>query len=247
MVLLHGLFGSNDNLGGLARALAETHTVHALDLRNHGRSPHAETMHLPTLAADVRETMAAHHLDAAAFLGHSLGGKVAMELALTEPERVDRLVVIDMAPIAYGRGHDTKLEAMRGLDLTALASRRDADAALASGVPSSAIRQFLLKNLVRGEDGFTWRIPLDTISEQYAHFAAAPSVGVYEGPTLFLRGAGSSYLTDDTVPTIRERFPQARIETIEDAGHWVHIEAPNASAKVIVTFLDRSRTTDEHG
>lgn len=238
LVLLHGLFGSNENLGGIARALADRFTVHGLDLRNHGRSPHGRRMDYPTLAADVRETLDAHGLERPAVLGHSLGGKTAMELALSTPERVNRLVVVDIAPIAYEHRHDRELDALLGLDLAAIRSRGDADAALAEQIPNPAIRQFLLKNLARGDTGFEWRIPLETIASEYADIAAAPtSAGPYEGPALFVRGGDSDYLPDSAEPTIRERFPNARIETIPDAAHWIHVDAPEAFLELVGGFL----------
>ena len=237
VVLLHGLFGSHENLGVLARELATDHSVYGMDLRNHGRSPHADAMTLSAMATDVIKTMDAHELDSATLLGHSLGGKVAMEIALTMPARVDRLIVLDIAPVAYARGHDTELDAMLGLDLAGLASRADADRALAAELPNPAVRQFLLKNLVRDGDGFAWRIPLQTIAEQYAHVAAAPSNGRYTGPTLFLRGDRSDYIQQDDYSSIQERFPNASIETIDDAGHWLHIEARDATSAKIGAFL----------
>ena len=238
IVLLHGLFGSNENLGGVARALADRYAVYAMDLRNHGRSPHGRRMDYPALARDVRETMDAHALDRPVLLGHSLGGKTAMELALSAPDRVERLIVVDIAPIAYDRRHDEELEALHGLDLAALGSRGDADRALEPSIPVPAIRQFLLKNLVRGDDGFEWRIPLETIHAGYADIAAAPSAGgPYQGPALFVRGGGSDYVPADAEPAIRERFPNARIETVPAAAHWVHVEAPEVFLEIVESFL----------
>ena len=226
VVLLHGLFGSHENLGVLARDLATDHSVYGMDLRNHGRSPHADAMTLAAMAADVIKTMDAHELGSATLLGHSLGGKVAMEIALTMPERVDGLIVLDIAPVAYTRGHDTELDAMLGLDLEGLASRADADRTLAAEVPNPAVRQFLLKNLVRAGDGFAWRIPLQTIADEYASIATAPSGGRFDGPALFIRGGASNYVTTDHETAIHKHFPQARIETIEGAAHWLHVEQP---------------------
>jgi len=238
LILLHGLFGSNENLGGVARALSDRFSVYGLDLRNHGRSPHGRRMDYTTLANDVRETMDAHALDSAIVLGHSLGGKTAMELALSAPERVARLVAVDIAPIDYDRRHDQELDALHGLDLATIRSRRDADEALTEQIPTTAIRQFLLKNLVRGEDGFEWRVPLDTIYAEYEHIAAAPaSEGPYKGPALFVRGGRSDYLPADAKPAIHQRFPNARIETIPDAAHWVHVDAPEAFLKLVRRFL----------
>ena len=239
LVLLHGLFGSNENLGGVARALADRYTVYGMDLRNHGRSPHADSMDYAEMAADVRDTLDAYGLDAATVLGHSLGGKTAMELALSAPERVSALIVVDIAPIVYDRRHDQELEALHELDLSAVRSRGDADAALADPIPNPAIRQFLLKNLSRTDNGFTWRIPLETIHAEYAEIAATPpSQGPYNGPVLFIRGGNSDYLPEEAEPAIRERFPDARIETIPDAAHWVHVDAPEAFREVLNGFLN---------
>lgn len=238
LVLLHGLFGSNENLGAVARALSGRFTIYGFDLRNHGRSPHGRRMDYATLAADVRETMDAHALDHAAVLGHSLGGKTAMELALSSPERVDRLVIVDIAPVAYDRRHDRELEAMCALDVEGLGSRGEADGALKPHVPNPAIRQFLLKNLVRGREGFEWRIPLDTIRAAYPEIAAAPAAaGPYEGPALFVRGGNSDYVPDDAEPLIRERFPNAQIETVPGAAHWVHIDATGPFLERLHIFL----------
>lgn len=240
LVLLHGLFGSNENLRGIARALSNRFTIYGMDLRNHGRSPHAESMDYAELAADVRDTLDAHGLNAPTILGHSLGGKTAMELALSAPRRVSGLVAVDIAPIAYDRRHDEELEALHELDLSAVRSRGDADAALADQIPNPAIRQLLLKNLSRTDNGFTWRIPLGTIYAEYAKIAAAPSsAGPYDGPTLFIRGGNSDYLPEAAEPTIRERFPEARIATIPDAAHWIHVDAPEAFLDVLKGFLDR--------
>lgn len=238
VLLLHGLFGSNENLGAVGRGLAGAFTVYGLDLRNHGRSPHGNAMDYPTLAADVRDTMDTHGLPSAHVLGHSLGGKVAMELALSDPARVRRLVAVDIAPLDYPPRHDAELEAMRGLDPATIGSRREADDRLADAVPGPAVRQFLLKNLVRAGGGFAWRIPLETIVEQYPRIAAAPpSPGRYDGPTLFIRGGDSDYLPADAERVIRQRFPAARIETIPGAGHWVHVDAPEAFVTLVRGFL----------
>lgn len=238
LVLLHGLFGSNENLGSIARALADDFTVHAMDLRNHGRSPHAPEMSYSVLAHDVLETFNAAGIERASILGHSLGGKTAMELALSHPHYVERLIVADIAPITYERRHDQELEALSALDLERIHSRKEADEALAEAIPNPAIRQFLLKNLVRTGNGLAWRIPLDTIHNEYESIAAAPaSPGPYEGLALFIRGGNSDYITKDREPAIRQRFPNSRIETIPDAAHWVHVDAPEASLELIRRFL----------
>jgi len=239
LVLLHGLFGSNENLGNVARELAGAFTVYGLDLRNHGRSPHGDRMDYATLAGDVADTLDANGLDSVSILGHSLGGKTAMELALSAPDRVERLIVADIAPVAYDRRHDEELEALHALDLAGIRSRGEADQALADDIPNPAIRQFLLKNLARGDNGYRWRIPLDTIYSEYADIAAAPpSPGPFEGTTLFIRGGNSDYVSDDDEPVIRKRFPNARIETIPGANHWVHVDALDAFVRLVREFLE---------
>jgi esterase len=240
VLLLHGLFGSNENLGAVARALAGAHRVIGVDLRNHGRSPHGDAMDYASLAGDVAETMDALDLASAAFVGHSLGGKTAMELALSQPQRVERLAVLDIAPVAYDRRHDEALDALVGLELEHLGSRREADAALADAVPRSAIRQFLLKNLCRGANGFEWRMPLETIAAEYGHIAdAPPSHGPWAGPALFLRGDDSDYIDAAGESAIRQRFPSARIETIAGAAHWLHVDSPEVVGERLSTFLAR--------
>lgn len=243
LVLLHGLFGSNENLGSVARALADRYTIYGLDLRNHGRSPHAESMDYPGMAADVSETLDRHGLDEAIILGHSLGGKTAMELALSTPDRVTSLIVVDIAPIVYDRRHDQELEALHNLDLTGIRSRGEADAALAKCIPNAAVRQFLLKNLTRTGEGFAWRIPLDTIYHEYDKIAAAPSsTGLYTGPTLFIRGGSSDYLPRDAESIVNERFPNAGIVTLANLGHWPHAESPDKFVHTITRFLDALST-----
>lgn len=246
LILLHGLFGSNENLGNVARELVGSFTVYGLDLRNHGRSPHGDRMDYATMAGDVLDTLDANGLDSVAVLGHSLGGKTAMELALSASDRVQRLIVADIAPVAYDRRHDRELEALHSLDLATIGSRRDADEALADSIPNPAVRQFLLKNLARGETGFRWRIPLETIYREYADIAAAPaSTGPYDGPALFIRGGNSNYVSDDDEPVIRERFTNARIETIPGANHWVHVDAPDAFLDLVREFLGNDGTANE--
>lgn len=240
LVLLHGLFGSNENLGGVTRALSDRYTVYGLDLRNHGRSPHAESMDYSSIAADVRETLDRHGVNEATFLGHSLGGKTAMELALSTPDRVTSLIVVDIAPIVYARHHDEELEALRNLDLSGIRSRGEADAALAECIPNAAVRQFLLKNLSRTGEGFAWRIPLGTLYRKYDQIAAAPSAkGPYNGPTLFIRGGNSDYLPADAESSINECFPSAFIVTLANLGHWPHAESPDEFVHTITRFLNR--------
>lgn len=237
VILLHGLFGAGENLGVITRGLSGAFRTHSLDLRNHGRSPHAAEMDYPSMAEDVLDTMDALEIDEAAVIGHSMGGKVAMELAMAVPDRISHLTVLDIAPVDYDHHHHEELEAMRSLDADSLATRRDADSALAKRIPSDHVRQFLLKNLVRKDQRFAWRIPLDTIAEEYPALARAPSPGQYSRPVLFIAGANSGYVRSEHEQPIRERFPDARIEYVPEAAHWVHNDAPDAVLVPLRRFL----------
>ena len=239
LIILHGLLGANGNWHTLSRtALSDVARVYAVDQRNHGRSPHTSEMSYAHMAADVRGFIDRHDLGTAHLLGHSMGGKTAMQTALTYPELVDRLLVVDMAPRAYPPHHEELLEALADIDPSAYERREDIDAALAEDVPSRPVRQFLLKNLDYDGDRYRWAMNLDALRAQYdALNAALPAEGSFEGPTLFVRGGHSDYVSDADLPGIRDRFPNARLVTIDDAGHWVHADAADAVADVVVDFL----------
>lgn len=232
VVLLHGLFGSARNLAGVARALAAQHRVVSLDLRNHGDSGHDPAMHYAVLAADVAETMDALALPAAAIVGHSMGGKVAMRLALSAPQRVAQLVVADIAPVAYPSHFGAFARAM--LALPPHASRPQADALLAPDVPDPAVRSFLLHNFRSGEG---WRIGLPQIAAALPAIEAWDGAGRYGGPALFVTGARSDYVRPEHRPAILGLFPAARFVAIHDAGHWLHTEQPAAFNATVGAFL----------
>ncbi len=241
LLILHGLLGSSGNWHTLAgKAFAPHFRVFTLDLRGHGRSPHAHPIDYPTMAADVLTFMDRHRLEKAHVLGHSMGGKVAMELALGAPERVDRLVVVDIAPRAYEPRHRTILDALQAIDPTRYDSRRAIDEALTTYVPEAPIRQFLLKNLLYdpATRRYTWQMDLEGLIRYYDRINAAIANGRrFTGPVLFVKGARSDYITDADLPAIRRLFPAARLVTIPDAGHWVHADAPEAFAREVLAFL----------
>lgn len=246
LIILHGLFGSMDNLGGIARRLQDEWQVHALDQRNHGNSPHADTMDYPAMAEDVIAYMDAQGLEKAAILGHSMGGKTAMQVALSAPERVDRVIVADIAPVAYKPRHDAILEGLTSLDLTAVKTRQDADSQLAEYVEMPQVRQFLLKNLVRVPEGeqeaggglYRWRLNLTVIEACYPNLALAPEGdGPFNGPVLFLKGEDSAYIQDKHWDEIRRLFPAAELQIIEGAGHWLHAEKTDAFEAMCRRFL----------
>lgn len=239
LIILHGLFGSLENWRTLSKGFAQAFQVFALDQRNHGRSPHSEVFNYHALVEDVRDFMQRYQLPSAHVLGHSMGGKVAMQFALTYPDQVDKLIIVDIAPKMYPPGHDDVFAGLFAFNPAKIRSRQEADAALAPHLPDLALRQFLLKNLERDEAGsFRWRINLDGIYRNYHEMLKTfTAAGTFPKPTLFIRGANSGYIRDHDLVTIREFFPAAQLTTIPDTGHWVHAEAPQEFARVVMDFL----------
>jgi pimeloyl-ACP methyl ester carboxylesterase len=239
-LVLHGLFGSGSNWKRQARDLAKRYRVLLPDLRNHGRSPHAPSMDNRILADDVVDLLDAEGLGKIALIGHSMGGKVAMTLALTRPERVAAVVVADVAPVAYAQHLRGYVEAMRGLRLAATNSRAEADQALASTVAETSVRQFLLTNLERHAEGYRWRIPLAILADQMPLLEGFPKLATnFPGPVLFVHGGRSHYVTEAHHQIIRRLFPRAELACIAEAGHWLHVEAPEQFAKLVGDFLAR--------
>ena len=240
MVVLHGLLGSGRNWMGTARHLVPPFQMHLLDARNHGESPHAETMDYPSMAADVRAWLDRAGLERVVLVGHSMGGKAAMTLAVAHPERISHLVVVDMAPKAYAPRWEAEFAAMRALPVDRMQSRQEAEAALEGTVRDWAFRKFLLTNLRRAEKGgFEWMINLPLLQSRLPDLFAQPleETAVFRGPTLFIRGAGSNFIVDADQATIRRHFPDARLETVEGAGHNVHFDQPERFAKLLREFV----------
>ena len=239
LIILHGLFGSLENWRTLSKAFAQSLTVFALDQRNHGRSPHSEVFNYQVMTEDVREFTQRHGLTSAHVLGHSMGGKVAMQLALSYPDTVDKLIVVDIAPKVYAPGHDDVFAGLFAFDPTTIHSRQEAEAALTPHLPDLALRQFLLKNLEREVSGtFRWRINLEGIHRNYHEMLKTfTATGKFPKPALFIRGENSGYVRDSDLVTIRDIFPLARLSTIPNAGHWVHAEAPREFSRVVSSFL----------
>jgi esterase len=241
VALLHGLFGAAQNLRDLQRRLAGRHRVLALDLRNHGASPHAAAMDYTTMAADVIETLASHDALPTALLGHSMGGKVAMRAALAEPAQVARLIVADIAPVDYPPHFRTYAAAMRSVPLEQAGSRAAVDAALTPAVPDRQVRGFLLQNL-RTSGGLTWRCGLDEIIAglpEIEGWESPPGAG-YDGLVWFIAGERSDYIPPEHRPIIRELFPAARFVTVKGAGHWLHSDQAEAFAGIVEAALGRA-------
>jgi pimeloyl-ACP methyl ester carboxylesterase len=242
VVLCHGLFGQGRNWTQVAKALAGEHRVTLVDLPDHGRSAWTERFSYSHVAEQVAALLDAD--DPVTLLGHSMGGKSAMVLALQHPALVERLCVVDVSPVAYAHGSEFAgyVEAMQGLDLDTIETRGDADDALASAVPHPGVRAFLLQNLRREEGGWRWLPNLDLIGRDLDDIAGWPEADVadcapYDGPVLWIAGARSSYVTDEGARAMERLFPRARRVTVKDAGHWVHSEQPEVFVEVLRRFL----------
>ena len=239
VALLHGLFGQGRNLGVAARALAATHRVISLDLRNHGASPHAAGMEYRVLASDVLETLDALGALPASLLGHSMGGKTAMAAALLRPDAVTRLLVADIAPVAYaGHGNAAIVAALRNVKLGAATTRADVMAALQDVVPDAQVRAFLAQNFVPGAAP-RWRIGLAEIAAAIGDLEGWPDFtgAVYGGVVLFVAGGASDYVQPAYFDMMRALFPAYRLTVLDGAGHWLHAQQPAAFAAAAAGFL----------
>jgi len=238
LIILHGLFGSLDNWQSIARQLSEEYQVWILDQRNHGRSPHSDEMNYLVLAEDLLAFMDAHQIAKAHVLGHSMGGKVAMTFALLYPGKVDHLVVADIGPIPYEGDHLPLFDAMLALPLDQIKDRQEAEDFLKSRIPSSSVRQFLLKNLTRNANGFSWKPNLKVLHQHYRKLMAFDAFGkVNGGPVSFLRGTKSDYINPADFSFYQSIFPFAVLYNIPDAGHWLHAEQPELFLEITKAVL----------
>ncbi len=240
VVLMHGMFGSLSNLGLVARALADHYQVIAVDMRNHGESPHSMEMNYPCMANDIVELLDDLNIPHTHLLGHSMGGKVGMQIALNQPKRVSKLIVADIAPVDYKPDrHGGVLEGLNTLAKTRPTSRQQADKLLAEHVEEPGVRAFLLKNLVRAEDGhFDLRLYLEGIlANYYDTLTLAPTGNPFIGPTLFIKGADSAYIQDKHRTEVMRLFPNAELKIIANAGHWLHAEKPDTFNRIVHNFL----------
>ncbi len=238
VIILHGLFGTLDNWQTIAKQLAEGYSVFIIDQRNHGRSPHVAGHDYCHMVEDLREFMESHWIYNAHIIGHSMGGKTAMQFALEHPGMVNKLVVVDISPKAYTGTHYSIFEALMQLHPEKIKDRNEADILLSQKIASKAVRQFLLKNLSRRKSGgFEFKMNLPVLYEHYDDILAAVSGEPFSKPTLFIRGGNSRHIESGDDVMIKELFPEARIETIENAGHWVHAEQPAELLRLVRTFL----------
>lgn len=238
IVILHGLFGSSDNWLSIAKVLAEEHKVYSLDQRNHGQSPHNTEFNYEIMAEDLKEFLCQHKIEKPIIIGHSMGGKVAMQFAVDNPEMLEKLIIVDIAPKSYPVHHDKILEGLESLDLSTLKSRGDADKQLTEYVTEIGTRQFLLKNLARTTGGFAWKINLPAIKDNIEIVGLGLNSNVpFEKPALFINGRNSDYITEGDGTLIRHHFPNSILKTIENAGHWVHAEQPADFLRLVKDFI----------
>jgi len=239
LIILHGLFGSSDNWLTQAKLFSPSFKVYTLDLRNHGLSPHSDTFDYQSMVGDLYDFVNERSIVNPIVIGHSMGGKAAMNFALTHAEKVEKLIVVDIAPKAYNLEHYAIAKGLLAIPIDSLKSRNEADEILSSHVPEADVRQFLLKNLQRKpEGGFSWKINLKVISEKLGNVGVDLHVnGTFEKPTLFIRGVRSKYVQDSDWSRISEIFPLAKLETME-TGHWVQAEKPQEFVNVVTRWLN---------
>lgn len=238
IILIHGLFGRLENLNMVAKALSESYRVTSVDVRNHGDSFHSELMDYPSMAKDIVVIMQHLAIESAIVLGHSMGGKIAMELALTYPERVDKLIVADIAPVEYPPHHNQIIDGLKAIDLSSVKGRKDADKQLANYVDNLSVRQFLLGNLTSKNGQFVFKCDIENIDKNYPNIMRTyQGSNTYSGPTLFIKGANSDYILPEHRAEILRLFPQSRARVIQGAGHWLHAEKTIAFNRSVTSFL----------
>ncbi|MEE9654624.1 esterase [Kluyvera ascorbata] len=234
IVLVHGLFGSLDNLGILARDLVTDHDILQVDMRNHGLSPRADEMTYTAMAQDLLDTLDANGIEKATVIGHSMGGKAVMALTALAPERIDRLVAIDIAPVDYHvRRHDEIFAAINAVTSAGVATRQQAATVMREYLKEEGVIQFLLKSFVDG----AWRFNVPVLWEQYPHIVGWEAIPAWDHPALFIPGGNSPYVTEAYRSALLAQFPQAKAHVIAGAGHWVHAEKPDAVLRAIRRYL----------
>ncbi len=249
VVLLHGLFGMGSNLGALARSLQSDFRVYSVDLPNHGRSEWLGTADIPSMAGCVQSWMASQGLQRAHFVGHSLGGKLAMQLALSAPSCVDALCVADIAPVAYPAHHDEVLAALQAVDESICYSRSDAKEIMAHHLGEEMVIQFLLMSLRRDNNGvYRWRFNLAGIVSSYDAIRAAPKGhGPFVSDVLFIKGGDSDYILPEHRSRIMALFPEARVKLMPGCGHWLHAQQPKLFNGIVSRFLRRTGDKQPRG
>lgn len=237
LIILHGFLGSADNWHTLAKQFSEHFFVWTIDQRNHGRSPHAYEFHYDILVDDLYEFIDYHQIEQPILLGHSMGGKVAMQLAMYYQRLVPQLIVADMAPYAYSHHHQAVLEALQNIHLEQYAKREQVDEALQYYIPEWDTRQFILKSLYYENGQYHWRFYLESLLDNYEQILKPVQGKPYDKPTCFIKGGNSKYIDENRWSEIISLFPNAELRVIKDAGHWVHAEKPQAFYQEVINFL----------
>lgn len=238
LIISHGLFGSLDNWITLARKFSEHFQVYIIDQRNHGLSFHSDEFSYKKMAEDLLAFMNAEGLEKAHIMGHSMGGKTVMNFAVNHENKVKKLIVADIGPKYYPVHHTQIIKALYSIPVSELSSRKEADEIMSRSINNFGIRQFLLKNLMREGDAFKWKMNLDVIAQHIEEVGKALNQNaIYHGETLFIRGANSDYISEGDMNLINSIFPKARLETIEEAGHWLHAEKPKEFYNAVMNFL----------
>ena len=251
LIILHGLYGASDNWMAIAKTWSEDYEVYIVDLRNHGRSPHSDIQSYPSMRDDIIELMDSNKIQKAIVVGHSMGGKVAMRLAMDLPERINSLIVVDIAPKNYQLDNDENvarhqkiLKGMLNLDLSLLKRREDISLQLVDSIPEERTRQFIMKNLKRNKNqSFSWKLNIELIAKEILNITKGFSdneirQNITGFPVLFIKGANSKYIQETDENRILSIFPIAEIETIENAGHWIHSEQPEQLSQMVLDFLE---------
>jgi esterase len=241
LIILHGLLGSLDNWQTIARKLSDKLQVFIIDQRNHGRSPHTSEFNYELLSNDLLEFYQQHNISKAHLLGHSMGGKTAMQFALQHSDKVEQLIVVDVAPVAYEDQHSNVFAALLAADVKNAKAREEVEASLREKIKDEATVQFLMKGLQREEapqSGFQWRLNVESLHKNYGLIAAGiTSSKSFAGETLFIKGEKSSYINPDHYPAIEKLFPNYQVSEINEAGHWVHADKPNEFISEVIKFL----------
>jgi pimeloyl-ACP methyl ester carboxylesterase len=223
----------------MAKKLADQYTVFIVDQRNHGKSPHTDEFNYDLLSEDLLNFMYENHIFNTHLLGHSMGGKVVMQFATEHSDMVNKLIVADIAPVQYPAGHDAIFDALCSVKLSDVTSRQEVDEQLQKKIDDFSVRQFLMKGLTRKEDkSFTWKYNLVSLENNYESVLDTFKDGVFEGPTLFIKGANSKYIQERNFPKMKAHFPNYVLKTIENAGHWLHAEQPEAFLQSVLDFLN---------
>lgn len=238
LLVIHGLFGQLDNWNSHGKQFGEHFTTHLLDLRNHGRSFHDDDMSYDAMMQDLIDYMNHHNIAKAHLLGHSLGGRLVINFAMKYGDKIDKLIVADMAPKAYPPHHNAIFKGLKSVDFAQIETRQDVDAVLQQYIPELGVRQFLLKNVFRTDDGYAFRFNLDALDKSYhAMVGEELMTGEFDGPTLFLGGEKSNYILPEDEFAIKKRFPNAEIDKVSKAGHWLHAENPTEFMAKSLAFL----------